>query len=257
MLVSATSIKYISIVLTTATLAACAPMAVKDIAVDKPGYLAKNFSQAQLPTDVSKQIATNRQASPNFHTIKIKFKSALENNIGEKKTTETADVTYKNVGNGLVQILREYANNDIPFSNAYELSYLGLFQLRSQQVINNQRTGNFIVEVKHLNRFEKDFVPVREDATYAFEWASGNSVQIANFTDRKMTCSSGKFYPAAKLYDTLPGNAIDLNCEFIMNGSVYLKQKLTFLQQYGVAMFMGFTNNAGKGVSTITSVEVQ
>jgi hypothetical protein len=260
-----TSIKSISIkpisavcsALALSVLAGCAPMAVKDIAADKPAYMRENFSPKQLTDDVHKLIFTQGQRTLHFRMIKIKFKHTVENNIGDKKTSDSSLITYRNMGHGLVQQLQEYASNDIPFSTTFSLNYLGLISLRSQQVVNTQRQGNYIVETKHFDHFDKSVMPMRENADFAFDFTSGLSVQLGNFSDRKMTCNTGKFYPASRLYQTLPGNALDLDCEFATNGAVYLKQKLAYLQQYGLVIFMGYTNNAGKGAATIASVEVQ
>jgi hypothetical protein len=247
--------KIVSIALLALTLAACAPATVKDIAADKPGYLSRNFSPSQLPPDVLKQV-TARQASVSFNRIKMKFRADLENVDGLRKVTQTSDVTYQNVGNGLVQVFKEYASNDIPYSNAYELSYLGFLQLRSQTVNNNQYVGNYIVEVKHFNLMLKNLPPVREDKEYVLEWSSGNTIQIANYIDRKAACTSSKTYAASDLFATLPGKAIDVQCEFTTNGSVYLKQTLTYLQQYGLFVLKSFTNTTAKAAYTITAAEI-
>jgi hypothetical protein len=240
--------------LLAAVLTACAPAAVKDIAANKTAYLAENFSPQQLPPDVSKQLAAAGPVTLGFQSMTIKISAVFEDN--SKKETPTLLATLKNVGNGVVQEMLEYSNNDIPYGIEYSLSYMALLPLKSQRVFYNRQTANFAIEAKHLNEVPKDAVKLREETDYVFDWASGTSPQLMNFSNIRLVCRSGKFYSAATLHAKLAGNAIDFNCTRHVNGVVRARQKFAVLERYGLALKLEFKSSTITETYRIGDVEI-
>lgn len=236
-------------------LSACAPMAVKDIAANKTGYLEENFTPAKLPPDITKKLGSiPSSSSAQFKRMKLRYTVSIEGSDG-KKETSTVATTYTNAGNGLIQEMREYSNNDIPFGLQYELSYGGLMPLRFQTVRLRQQTANLMIEAKQINTLNPGVLNPKEDTEYVLNWLTGSSVQFANFTDTKLICRSGKFYSAAKLNPKFSGNAISLDCERHNNGVLSRKQKVALLQQYGVTVRLEGSSSSDKEVFTIAAVE--
>jgi len=235
-----------------AVLSACAPMAVKDIAADKTGYMDENFSPKRLSGDVTKKLGTSNTAA--FQRVKIRYNASIESSDG-KKESSTMLVTYTNAGNGLVQEMREYSNNDIPFGIQYELSYAGLLPLRFQQVQLRRQTANFIIETKQITSVSKNVLQSQPDAEYVFEWFSGTSIQLANFSTSKLVCRAGKPYSAATLNPKFSGTAVNLDCELHRNGILASKQKMAVLRQYGLVVRQESSNASDKSTYTITAVE--
>lgn len=160
------------------------------------------------------------------------------------------------VRGGLEPEMIEYSNNDVPYGIQYTLSYAGLVPLRSQNVFYNRQTANFIFEAKQLNQFAKNVLMSREDTEYVFEWTSGTTVQIANYSNAKLVCRSGKFYSAATPHPKLGGRSMDLNCDSFSNGILKGKNKYTILQQYGLALRLEHQSSADKEIYTIASVDI-
>ncbi len=249
-------LKFLASTFAVLTLLGCAPMDVKDIVEDTPNYLDKTFTAAQLPTEVRKQ-ASSSHAAPRFRTIKIKFNYQVENSVGEKILSTTSNNLYKDLGNGLIQLFGQDANNDLVFSRYYGLTYAGAIELRAQMVLSNKKTANFITEVKSYKTFASDIATAQENSIYDYDWNSGTAIQIAGYIERKKHCVTGKAFPASQLYASLPGTAFDMDCELISNGSASYRQHYVFLQQYGLAVLMGSTYANRKITDTITSVEIQ
>jgi len=234
-------------------LAGCAQPAVKDIAANKTGYLDENFSPQKLPADVGKQVAAAEVKSPS-RTLRITLNATLEDS--GKKETPVVLATVKVLGNGLVQEMQEYSNNGIPYAITYALSYMGLFPLKEQRVFYSRPTANLPTEVKQLNQLARNLVRPNENAEYVFEWLNGTSMQIANFSNIKLVCNSGKFYPAAQLHSNLSGNAIDLNCTRQINGVVRVKHKYVMLLEYGFVLKLDQQSSTNTEAFKVVGVDV-
>jgi hypothetical protein len=237
-----------------AALTACAPVAVKDIAADKQGYLEQNFAPQQLPEGLKKQLAGGGQASPRFGTMRLKLKATFED-AGKTPQTPSIVLTLKNAGGGLIQGMMEYSHNDIPYGIQYSLTYMGLIPLREQTVRFNQQVGGLTFEAKEVTQLGKDAIQPRENTEYVFEWTNGSSVQIANLSNIKLLCRSGTFYPANTVHPKLSANAIDLSCTREVNGIVRAKQKYVVLPAYGVALKSEHQSSANKETFKIEAVE--
>jgi hypothetical protein len=244
------------VALLATALSGCAPMAVKDITADRTGYLEKNFTPALLSADTGKTIAGVKIA-PRFSKATVEYKYEIETNLGEKKVSESSTIQYEDLGNGVIREMAEYFNNGIPVSTSYELRYGGFLPLRTQRVFNANRVGNLIVEVKQFKSFDKNFANMQENSKYDADWASGNTVQIMNFFDRKQTCTTGKAYAANTVNAAFAGNAVDVDCELSFNGNLDTKQQFIYLQQYGFAVARGMTVTSGKIKAAISSVKLQ
>jgi hypothetical protein len=237
-----------------ALLAACAQAPVKDIAADKLGYMTANFSTAMLSSDMKKRLGAEGLRPVGFSTMRLKMKALFEN-LDKTPQTPTVNITLRNAGDGLVQEMKEYSNNDLPYGVHYSLSYAGLLPLRQQSVRYSLRQSGFFYEAKQIKALSRQIASPEQDRDYEVAWTNGTSVQFANFSDISVKCHSGQPYPASQLHPALSGSAIDLNCSRSVDGVVRAREQYAMLSAYGVALRTGYQSSNAKETYTIEEVE--
>jgi hypothetical protein len=200
---------------------------VKDIASDKPGYLATHFSIESLPTSV-------RDMLP-FKILTLS--GTLSGHVGAVAMKNNFKATLINAKDaGLVQQVLETSANDVPSGATFSLSYLNMYSLKQETASYSQTMAfiPFIVHDTDNNQFAFD--APKEDTTYTTTFKVGATVQIANFRTTVSSCHAGHYYPASQINAALTGKAIDLNCEDTKDGIIQNKTRRTYLTEYGVGL---------------------
>jgi hypothetical protein len=225
---------------------------VKDVAADPMGYLASKFSGQSISQSLAKKLPAEN-APMAFKRLNMTLESTVEHSDGKTVTSQKKS-TYINLGNGLVQILHEYSNNNIPYTQYYELSYKGIMDVRSQSVLLSRANTNFLIEMKDASRFDK--FTDKPDREYVYDYLYGTDMQLANFSSAKRTCKVAKTFAASTLNAKLTGEASDLNCETYSNNVVQSRVKLVYLKDLDMAILMEVANSADKFTNKITDVNV-
>lgn len=234
--------------LSLSTINACAPLPVKDVFANKERHLADNFTTQQLSTNVQEKLASSYSTSGTFKTIKISFNVVFEY-YDTKDQTPTVVVKYNNLGNGIIQKTLEYANNGIPYGMQYNLDFMGIMPLRSQNVDYIKKAPSLIIETKKVAQLTNNLLQTGENAEHIFEWSS-------KYNNFKLVCRTDKFFMASTLHPSLAGKAIDLKCDKYNDNTLIAKQKYTLLQQYGFALYMEHIGSKDKESYAITNVEI-
>lgn len=208
---------------------------VKDIARDKPGYLATHFSIESLPIAVRDKLP-----APGAHTLPFKIltlSGTLSGHVGTVATRSDFKATLINAQDtGLVQQFLETSANDIPSAATFSLSYLNLYALK-QETASYSQTVAFIPFIVHdSDNSQFAFDAPQEDATYTTTFKIGTTVQLANFRATVSSCHAGRYYPASQINAALTGKAIDLNCEDTRDGIIQNRTRRTYLTEYGVGL---------------------
>jgi hypothetical protein len=220
-------------------------VSVKDIARDKPGYLATHFSIESLPAGVRDKLP-----APGTHMLPFKvltMSGTLSGHVGAvamKNDFKTTLINAKDTG--LVQQVLETSANDIPSSATFSLSYLNVYNLKQETASYSQTVAliPFVVHNSDNNAFLFD--APKEDATYTTTFKIGTTVQIANFRTTVSTCHAGHYYPASRVNATLNGNAIDLECADTKDGIIQSKTLRTYLTEYGVGLNRSLATSTAK-----------
>lgn len=227
---------------------------VKEMASDKPGYLARHFDVASLPASVRDKLP-----APGSHTLPFKvlvMSGTVAGHVGTAAVQNDFKATLVNAKDtGLIQQLYETSANGVPSGATFSLSYLNLYSLK-QEVALYSRTVAFIPFIVHdVDNNQFAFDAPKEDATYTTAFEFGTTVQIVNFHTTVSTCRTGHYYPASQINAGLTGKAIDLECEDTRDGIVQNKARRTYLTEYRVGLSRSFATSTMKLDWTYSDLE--
>ncbi|MBU6489100.1 MAG: hypothetical protein KGQ57_14965 [Burkholderiales bacterium] len=239
----------------TGLLAGCVQFVpVKDIAGDKPGYLATHFSIESLPTAVREKLP-----APGAHVLPFKvltLSGTFSGHVGATAIKDTFKATLVNAKDtGLIQQVLETSANDVPSSATFSLSYLNMYSLK-QETASYSQTMAFIPFVVHdSDNSQFAFDAPKEDTTYTTTFKVGTTVQIANFRTTTSNCHTGHYYPASRISAALTGKAIDFECEESKDGIIQSKTRRTFLTEYGVGLNRSLATSSAQFEWTYSAFE--
>lgn len=218
---------------------------VKEMANDKPGYLATHFNIESLPAGVRDKLP-----APGAHVLPFKvltISGSLAWNVGATAMKKDFRATLINAKDtGLIQQVLETSANGVPSGATFSLSYLNLYNLK-QETATYSQTMAFIPFVVHdSDNAEFVFNAPKEDTTYTTTFRIGTTVQIVNFRTTVSTCHAGHYYPASRINAALTGEAIDLDCQDTKDGIIQNKTVRTYLTEYGVGLNRSFATSSAK-----------
>lgn len=243
------------------SLAACAPLPVKDIASDKEGYLDKFPSEAAHP-DVLAQVRKADSSPKAWQTLHVTYEFTKESN--NERSDGTKDIlkfvrksVYKDTGNGVEYAMNELVKDGFPVSLRYEGFYKGIVSLASQNIDLAGQRAPFPGQIKKFTRF--DVIPAKpaEVAEFRFDAQSGLSPQFANYLENSESCVTGKYYSASTLHPNLKGQAIDFTCTLSRNNTSQSKFVLAYLVDYGMAVDRSSANAQASWTYKIREVSFQ
>ena len=236
-------------------LSGCSPFVqVKDIANDKPGYLAENFNLQSLPSDVQAKLPAANTRPLAFQKLTLRGK--IVGKEGATDIDKTFALTILNTNNsGVVQTTNEVTANGVPSAITFNISYRNLVDLKSETAWYN-RTMTLVPLVAHdIDTDAFGINDLSEGKTFTIKSASGTTVQLVNFKHHVKTCHADHFYDAAKVNAALTGKAIDVECQLETDGIVMYKDVRTFLSAYGIALTRSFATSTFKSEWTYTDVD--
>lgn len=206
---------------------------VKDIAKDKPGYLAANFNVETLPTSLQQKLPAAGSHPLPFKILKIT--GTMNGHMGANAYVSDFKSTLVNAkDSGLVQQLNEVSANGIPSAASFSLSYLNWYFIKQETTSYFQQVAPQAIVAHEIDPTAFDLSKPQEDQNYTVTLTVGTAVQIVNFKTVISTCHTGKYYPAANVVAGLQGQAIDLNCEDSKDGILQGTSRRTLLSEYGV-----------------------
>jgi hypothetical protein len=221
------------------------PGSVKDMASDKPGYLAMHFGIESLPAGVRDKLP-----APGTHVLPFKvmtMSGTLSGHVGAVALKDDFKATLVNAKNtGLVQQVFETSANDVPSAATFSLSYLNLYSLRQETASYSQTTAVIQLVVHDSDNNQFAFDAPKEDTTYTTTFEMGTAVQIVNFRATVSICHADHYYPASQINAVLTGKAINLNCEDTKDGIIQNRSRRTYLTEYGVGLIRSFATSTAK-----------
>lgn len=230
-------------------LSACTSVVpVKDVALDKTGYL-KKFSTDTLRGEIVKKVPVGGASAIGFREVRFTGDVSRETTDGKKQASKVV-LTLIKKENGLFQEMAEHSSNDIPYSLHYSIGYRGIMPLKWQHVNFGYVNTSMIYEVKNISDLPE--LPIEPGRVIEIGYVTGSEVQLVNLYTYNKTCKVGKAYPASQIHAKLEGQAIDIDCESFLNSSVSSRQKHAFLQSYGFAIKTEFKDSVNVERITIT-----
>jgi hypothetical protein len=236
-------------------LLACAAVAatVDEIAADPKAYAESDFSLSSLTAAVKAEVERS-EAKPNFRELEVTL-TAGSSISAPKMMGETSRYIRRitNLGNGAVRQYQVFARGEKPLGFNFEISYVGLFKLRWQDVAYPAQSPHQLIrQAISISRMSNEAANPKENSEYAFErrieqGVGGVSLAPRAESTRRLreetittTCVSGTSYPASTLHPDLPGNAIDFVCDESLPGEAERHRIATyaFLQHFGVAQLV-------------------
>lgn len=210
-------------------------VSVKDIANDKPGYLASHFSVESLPSGVREKFPASGAHVLPFKVLTIS--GSESGNVGATAVRLDFKSTLINANDtGMIQQVSEASNNGVPSSATFSLSYLNLYSLKQETALYSQTVALIPFVAHDIDNNQFVFDAPKEDSTYTTRFSFGTAAQIINFRSVVTTCHTGRYYPASRVNAALTGKAIDLDCEDTKDGIIQSKARHTYLTEYGIGL---------------------
>lgn len=207
---------------------------VKNVLADQAGFLAANFSPAQIAPGVRAAVAAADPGPLGFRKMVLKLAWTANSGNGADPVHVDETLTLADAGNSFVQSLSQVSRNDIPVSQQDRIGYRGLFFLRSQDFSMTASESAYAFIVGDLKHF--DVIGPKTDAL-RYEYGIGFPGDTSGFAQHLMTCQVGKAYPAKRVFADFQGSARNLDCaEYNSYGALSDRSRFAYLQRYGVAI---------------------
>ncbi|HTV86996.1 MAG TPA: hypothetical protein VME63_16470 [Dyella sp.] len=205
---------------------------VSTVFQDKQSYLAQHFTVTLLVQPVQDYLTQMGSAPVSFDRLLITQKSSMTKPGADAPSHFINVVEYENAGNGLVRSINTLQNNGFDISTYFDLTYRGIFPLRSQKFLTASTTWPFLFEARQIDHLDTDFSAPR--ITYSYRNGISGRTVVSN--PIQISCTSGLRYSASTLNPSIEGMAHELNCQWQNgNGVVTSDTTYTYLEKYGVA----------------------
>jgi hypothetical protein len=239
----------------TAVVPLCAVTKVGDILKDKPTYLDKNFTIAELRSEVKYHLGKVKTDFKPFKTITIEASIAIES--GDKKWQQRAATRFTNLGNGVLREETEYSNNDIPFVDFLAVTYLGMIPMKNQLVRFARTMADPILEIKSIVQFPAEMTRPVKDKECKFICKTGAESQFFSYREWELTFTVREVIPASQLADQLTGEAIVVERESKLEAVPSGRETYYYLVDYGCGIHMKHTGSGTVETYTIEKITVQ
>jgi len=224
---------------------------VKDVTADRGAYMATKFDPGTLSPVLAKKVPQDASGK-GFGHLTITMEAKSEGSDGKTESWINT-VTFVDAGHGFVQRMTESSNNDIPYNLAYSLTYKGIMDLRWQTVPLRGTVAGPLNEVKDTTRF--DSLPETVGKEFVVDYLIAPDYQIANFRAYQKSCKATRALEAGSLHAKLPGPALELECQILMNNVVQSRSKWVLIQQYGLAIQIENVDSSNKSTVRVADVK--
>jgi hypothetical protein len=226
---------------------------IQEVTADIPGYFGKKFAVPLLRESVVKKIPASLTPAVSMREMKVTMTADFENSDGKSEQAQIT-ATYTPTDKGLIQRFQEYSANGIPYALFYSLTYQGLQDLRWQNAPLRSSVTSPLYEIKEIERM--DAMPTQVGQTFNIRYQTGTEGQVANFRSFEKRCKVARSRPATTIDASLRGEALDVECEYLVNTLVDMRSNYVFLKDYGVSMLTENISSNRKAKYTITKVQV-
>ncbi|MBG6081925.1 hypothetical protein [Rubrivivax gelatinosus] len=237
-------------------IAGCGTVDTKTVVSNSDGYLATNFTAAQLSQPV-RTIVEKGDVLPKLFE-RIDFVSSADIDEEGKVSRISATNSFINLGNGYIQSRVEYARNGVPYRINLGLTYAGIYRLKSQTVFVDRSNAYQPLETKEMTRFDRGLGKPTAGQSYTVETKTGMAPQLVNFTEEKHVCTAGGAVPASTVHASLSGTAIPLDCTMTGQAGVVVgKAKFVWIADLGVAFQTEYTSSRTTAQYKVESVSIK
>jgi hypothetical protein len=238
------------------SLAGCATVDTKTVFSNSDAYLANNFTPAQLAHSVRTLVEKGDQLPKQFS--RIEYRSVANVDEGGRVFQITSASTFINLGNGYIQNKTEFSNNGLPYRVNLELTFAGIYRLKTQTTLVDRPNALHPRETKDMLKFDRGLGKPQPGQTYVVDVKTGNEPQLVNFSDEKHVCTAGQSVKAESVHTSLSGVAVPLECTSTgANGVIVGKNKLMWIADLGVAFQTEYTSSRTKSRLKLESVNIQ
>jgi hypothetical protein len=200
---------------------------------DQESYLAKHFTPQLLPKKLVDAVVQSDSGHNGYKRISIDAKIVYDKaGAAVPQAAESSELDV-DAGRGFVKQLIVTKANGFEVSALFELTYHGMLILSTQSVAAN---ATVMPPISNLSDFQySDGAISGAHFTYQARTRSngGTSAQY------RYDCRAGAPYPASQLNPDIQGQAHDVNCQVLnVNGIVVSTMRYSYLEKYGLAIFM-------------------
>ncbi|RXN92907.1 hypothetical protein C7R54_03995 [Achromobacter aloeverae] len=234
------------------------PTAVKAVVADPPAYSAHHMTARNLQ-------ATGREKLPAAGSEAFGYTTIVMS--GEIRQTPVNgrpfDVTFENTyyndrDDGMLRGIFMRKSNGLPSSFRVDLSYHGFVPLIVQAGSSTAETMMRTLTARDIDQWPRDFAAMPEHGSFTFAWTAGFAGDPVQTYPRKLTCTSGENYPASRFMPQVPGQAIDLKCNWLDDNGVQSdKTRLVYLRAYALALPVEQTTASWTSTTRYDTLQVQ
>jgi hypothetical protein len=206
---------------------------VSSVFQDKGAYSAQHFTLALLPQVTQQAVLQTGSAPVSFDRLLFTEKLTVTKPGSDAPTHSTNIAVMENAGNGLVRAFYTKQDNGFDVSVYFDLTYRGLFPLRSQTFATTSTTWPYLMEAKQVTHLDTDFTA--DHVSYVYRNGFNGYTTMGN--PMQISCTAGQRYSASTVNPNIGGMARELNCQWtngngVLNGvSTYL-----YLEKYGITI---------------------
>jgi len=212
-------------------LAGCAQDTPKSVLQNSNEYATRVFVPSTLSGSVRDALAKPENKPLTFNKITFSRKTTMTYN--GTPVEMSGDVTYENVGNGLVREVDIDYQNGIEQARDFTLNYRGVVWLYSQRVLPTYTKMPFTRNVSSVSQFDLSF----DQPTVSYNYKISSPDPRVRTTDRTGSCNLTKTYRASQVATGATGDAKEFDCKFYNeNGVADSVSTYVYLNAYGVAL---------------------
>jgi hypothetical protein len=229
---------------------------VGDIIKNREKHLEANFTRAALTSDVKGRLDTFKVEFKPFRTITVDASVAVQ--VGDDRWTERVATRLVNLKDGFIREETERFRNDVPFSQFFAVSYLGLVPLRYQTLKYDRAMASPIFEQRSIIQFPDNLLKPVAKGEYLFTSKTAISGTLFGTRDREIRYLVKEIQPASQLAPELTGDAVLIDTEAKLDKVPSAgRDTYCYLPDYGVSIYMKYTSKDGTDTFSIDKITIQ
>ncbi|WP_124465213.1 hypothetical protein [Variovorax sp. KBW07] len=257
--VAGVAVKLIAVA-ALAALAGCAlqPTDVKEANGNPDAFLAKNYTlQALRPSFVQSLKEVGAPGPTDFKEITFKFNHRYRNIGATEDSVTTPQASYRPLGNGFFQHIRTVENNGFLANRSFELTFMGVLNLKKENASTDSKMTQFTSVVKEVKPFKFNVAKLAPGSKLLIDFGNGFPLQEFNFRWSKFTCLTDRLGSASELHPKIQGGAIWFSCDGTSESGAEAKFTNVYLAQYGLMLTTKYADSKFSGSDTVSEFTVR
>ena len=202
-------------------------------------HLATNFALGSLDKEKREKLESANNGRTR-KTNKISINQKITTTRNNKSTSSIVRRSeYKDIGSGVVRELHQFYRNDIPYAKFFQLSYAGVFAIKSQSLTIARRIVSQPTEILSIDNIDFNPGKYKKGSTHKIDYTAKVRFRSNKTTKNSVQCQNTNIIKASKIDKALSGKAIALECKVYVDNNVNVIKNYWYLGDYGISISNG------------------